>query len=223
MDTISHMKFAISIFDELEEIDSWFSFDRKNIENYLKNFISGHNNVLEKYGQLQCLDVIFIREIAKYFGAIYNIATDSFAILAAYVLDNKRLPGFGNLTEECFIIYPSFMHKKKISGEVEHVQTIDAYILNGIKDTHVNPNLSETGLEKFSEVIEAHAYDVADYWTKNKNATEDEISLIADEILVLITFENKAAYKRDVIEYLAEETNRREMLRFLWLNEFYKL
>lgn len=213
--TITYMEFAIGIFNTLEDLESKLSSNRLPVENFLRTLVDSHNNILEKYGNLHCLDSIFIEQIIDYYHKSIGASVESLKILTEVSLKDSKLPGFSTSTEECFIIYPSYVHKKIGNGAIKHIPVVDSYNLSGTIHTQLTQGDSDITLENGTEIIKNLAKEAAKKWTKEKDPTLEEVSLIADEILSLVFVEREAAYKEDVISYLAEETEQPELLRFL--------
>lgn len=209
-----HWKLAIAVFDELEKMYKGISSNRDGVEIFLTAFIEGHSNVIEKYGKLEAINKIFIRELAKYYKVALGVDEDSFALMFSSFLNSMDLKEYSCSTEECVIIYPSFHHVDNGISGTQHIPVVDIYILNEEDSIRVNPEILNNKLDNFIPFLSATTIDVAEQWTNGKNATEDEELLIADEIMA-VTLENKAAYKKEIIEYLAEETERPELMRFL--------
>lgn len=209
-----YTKLAIGIFNEVEKIEPQIGLNRNSVETFLNSYVNEHHTIIDKYGELAALDSIFIRELAKYYEVSLQLDLNSVATIMAKLLENKRLPGYEKKTEECVITYPSFRHEVLNDYTISHIQIIDIYILDGIETTHVNPNILKDNKDP-GLFIKATTHDIAEHWTKGKKATPNEVSLIADEILAMLILEDEAAFKEDIIRYLADETNDSKLLRFL--------
>lgn len=215
MNKSPYTKLAIGIFNELEKIVPEIGLNRNSVETFLNSYVSDHHNVIIKYGELAALDKIFIRELSKYYEVTLQIDLNSAAIIMSKLLENNMLPGYKKETKECVVLYPSFCHNILNNSAINHTQIIDIYILNGEETIHVNPGIIKNNMNLFGSFLKDTTVDIAEHWTKAKKATKSEVSLIADEILAVLTIDNKAAFKEDIIRYLADETNNSKLLRFL--------
>lgn len=210
-----YANFAMSAFNNLEEKAPSLSVDRKSFELFTQRLALGQENVIKKYGNLKALNRVFIKEVLSYYQNVLNLSEkDAIAIMGKGIRDSNILEE-GKDTEESVIIYPSFRHVRHKEGKVSHIPVFEVYLLNEADFTSVNPDILDDEMKTLDSFLQATAYDIAAYWTKDKDGTEEENNLIGMEILTLTVIKNKVAYKKDILQYLAEDTGNQKLLRFV--------
>ena len=211
----AYMDIAIDMFNQLVKETPLFEVNRLSVESFLNVYIEAHYNVINKYGEVSALNKIFLSELKKYYEAILGIENNILELMIKKIISANKDKLFHKDMEECVIIYPSFRHKRSGVFGINHIPIVDIYIIDKDENIQINSDKIDDNLENFSSFLSDSTFEVAREWTKNKKATEDEISDIALEIIAIVTFDNKAAFKKDVITYLATETNNKKLLRFL--------
>ena len=208
MENNVYMKYGMAIFEKLKETSSNFEANRYAIENFLMNMVENHENVSFKYEPLESLDEIFVQEIKKYYSFVLGIPEDSFVNLVGdCFFDKKSFKGFGKKEYDMAVLYPSFKHELLETGISSHTPTVDIYLLNDCKAVKINTDDIDNRLENTLAVIDLSSQKIAEIWTKNHDATDDEKTIIATEIVGLFTIEQQEATRKEVLEYLANEVD----------------
>lgn len=94
------------------------------------------------------------------------------------------------------ILYPSFKHELLETGMSSHTPTVDVYLLNDDKALKINTDDIDNRLENTLAVIDLSSQKIAEIWTKNHDATDDEKTTIAIEIVGLFYYRTTRSYKK---------------------------
>lgn len=210
-----YMNYGLFIFNQMAKEIPPLEANRNSIEQFIDGLVDNHIGTIEKYGESESLDKIFNNELIKYYNVVLGADENVLKTYMNKLFISFNLLGYSNEVDECAIIYPAFKHKEHGNGMVSHIPIADFYLIKEKDIQKVNNDKDDNSLENLSNNMFLNCDKIAKIWTKGKKPNNYEMDLVSKEVMALLTFESTAAYKQDVITYLAEECEMEEMLRFL--------
>ena len=196
-----------------ENIEPVFKTNKKTVFDFIDRFIQGHFNVINKYGNNESLNKIFIEEISKYYNNAIGLTNEDLELYFSNAFEKEPLPYTGKEVAECAILYPGFIYKQN-GLMLSHIPIVDIYILKDKEKIHINPGVLEN-INDSINFIESTTKEVAAIWTQNNQETKEEIEAVSLKIFESLVFENKAAYREQIMRELVQEYNQPDFLRFI--------